>query len=114
MLRSKDLHTKTCKKCNKVFRTDNSEIDICSACEKQKAYQKAYRDSHKKEAKAYREQRRAEKFHRTLPDSIPLREYTAIIKNYNDSHKTNYSYGQFELLRFLGKITEEDLKECAT
>lgn len=114
MLRSKELHTKTCKKCNKVFRTDNNEADICSACEKRKEYQKSYRDSHKTEAKEYREQYKVQRFHRTLLDTIPLREYTAIIKRYNEKHGTSYTYGQFELMRFFGTITNKDLEECAT
>ena len=55
---------------------------------------------------------KTQRFHRTLPDSIPLREYTAVIKRYNEKHGTRYTYGQFELMRFIGKITDKDLEEC--
>lgn len=110
MLRSKELYEKKCKHCNLIFRTDNDKATSCPSCKikAEKEYQKAYRDSHKKEAKEYREQYKK----KPPTEIIPLREYTAIIKKYNDLHKTSYSYGQFVLLQFLGKITEEDLKEC--
>ena len=109
MLSSKGLYEKKCKRCNLTFRTDNPHATTCSPCrlKAEKEYQKAYRDSHKKEAEKYRKQ------HKKKPstETIPLREYTAIIKNYNDLHNTNYSYGQFELLQFLGKITLGGEKE---
>lgn len=104
MLRSKDLYQKKCKDCNLIFRTDNDKVTVCPSCKQkaQREYQKAYRDSHKKEIKEYREQFKKNK--KQTFEAIPLREYTAIIENYNTKHKTKYTYGQFTLLVNCGKI----------
>ena len=98
MLRSKDLYQKKCKDCNLIFRTDNDKVTVCPSCKHkaEREYQKAYREQLKKIKK------------QTL-EAIPLREYTAIIENYNKKHKTNYTYGQFTLLVNCGKI---NFKEC--
>lgn len=106
MLRSKDLYQKKCKDCNLIFRTNNENATVCPSCKQkaQREYQKAYRESHKKELKEYREKFKKIKTKTQTLEAIPLREYTAIIENYNKKHKTKYTYGQFTLLLYLGKI----------
>lgn len=111
MLRSKDLYQKKCKDCNLIFRTDNDKVTVCPSCKQkaQREYQKAYRDSHKKEAKEYRENFKKIKSKKRNLETISLREFTAIIENYNKKHKTKYTYGQFTMLVNCGKI---NFKEC--
>ncbi len=66
---------------------------------------KEYRDKHKDKAKEYREQYKAnKKFHRVSPDTVPIRELTAIIEKYNTQHGTHYTYGQFVSLVHNKKI----------
>lgn len=99
-----EKYEKLCERCEKTFRTDKDDETICPACKK-KEYQKEYRDKHKDKAKEYREQYKAnKKFHRTAPDTIPIRELTAIIEQYNKQHGTCYTYGQFVSLVHNKKI----------
>lgn len=109
MLRSKDLYQKKCKDCNLIFRTDNDKVTVCPSCKQkaQREYQKAYRESHKKEIKEYRA--RFKKIRKTalknnITINIPLREFTAIIERYNKKHKTHYTYGRFVSLVHSGVI----------
>lgn len=104
MLRIKELYIKTCKHCKKTFRTDNKRVYICPSCKRDK---KAEWSSLRNEAARKPEPR----FHRTVPDTVPIRELVGIIERYNKKHGTCYSYGQFELMRFLGRITKEEIND---
>lgn len=112
MLRSKDLYTKTCKDCKKTFRTESNHTRLCPTCKKA-------HDAETKRRKREYENEQSKKpirqvFHRVLPETIPIREFTAIIERYNRKHNTRYTYGQFQLMMFYGKISNKDLKECVT
>ncbi len=109
MLRSKELFVKSCKRCEKTFRTDKEGAKVCPVCQEKalKEYQKKYREEHKDKAKEHRERYKSlkkEKFHRTVPNTTPIRELTAIIEKYNIQHGTRYTYGQFVSLVHNKKI----------
>ncbi len=93
MALSKELFVKSCKRCEKTFRTDDDKIKECPSCrEKRREYREQYKSLKK------------EKFHRTAPDTVSLDKLTAIIEKYNTQHGTCYTYGQFVCLVHNKKI----------
>ena len=98
------IYTKVCRRCGKEFQTHKIKMQLCPDCkaEKKKEWSSVRNEDNRKPKQT---------FHRTVPDVLPIRPYTAIIEQYNKTHGTCYTYGQFEMLRFLKKITKEEIND---
>lgn len=81
-----NLYTKTCRRCGERFETYKKKRYICNKC--RLADNNYFR-------KPQNEPKKIEKFHRVLPDSVPIRAYVTKIERYNREHGTSYTYGQF-------------------
>lgn len=96
MAEDKIIYNKTCKNCGKSFKTYKKNRHRCNECR--------VTDSNNYFRKPQNEPENKEKFHRTLPGTVPIRAYVAKIERYNLEHGTSYTYGQFENLIHNGKI----------
>lgn len=57
------------------------------------------------------EAKKKAKFHRFIPDTIPLKEMVRLLERFNRANKRCYTYGQFVSLINSGKITKEELDD---
>ena len=92
----KILYTKICKRCGEQFETHFRKGRFCDDCKGVNGNNYSRKPQNEPENK--------EKFHRTLPGTLPIRAYVAKMENYNRKHGTSYTYGQFENLVHNGKI----------
>ncbi len=96
MTEEKELFTKICMECGFEFETESKRVKLCDICRKKKSAQ-----NRKEQNKQFKKPKANI---RTVKDAIPIREYTAIIEQYNRQHGTSYTYGQFSALVSVGKI----------
>lgn len=87
------LYTKECKRCRKVFRTDNKAVYVCTEC-KEKNKEKHSRKRIKTVFKVYGSRSR----------DISIRNFVHRLNLYNDKHGTSYTYGQAVMLMDKGEI----------
>lgn len=100
MSEEKKLYVKICMDCGLEFKTEQKRAKLCEACRAKKSVEKSREQNKqfkKPKAKAL-----------SLKDGIPIREYTAIIEQYNREHRTSYTYGQFTALVSVGEIKLEE------
>ena len=96
MNEEKELYSKICMDCGFEFKTEQKRAKLCDICRKKKSVQNS-----KEQNKQFKKPKVNV---RTVKDSIPIREYTAIIEQYNREHGTRYTYGQFTALVSVGEI----------
>ena len=91
-----ELYRHKCK-CGRKFYSESKRAYRCPYC--------------KGESKAANKQRNNEMIkkpraetHKPMPVNISLPNMMELLRLYNENHGTNYSYGQFVLGMYLGKI----------
>lgn len=102
-----DIYTRICKDCKKTFKTDKPAAQYCPEC-KAEHRQKTW-DKYKEQLKKPKAEAR-KKSPELWNDTKDLDAFNRLCELYNKNHGTNYSYGQFELQRFLGKINIREVQ----
>lgn len=96
-MKTDKLITKKCTACGLTFRTDSNDINICGSC-----------SNHNKKAKSKkkRKTRRA-----SISSEIPLSSFMNMLEEYNNRHKTSYTYGKMTSLIDNGTIPISDFSK---
>ena len=88
------VKTFNCSRCGEPFGAKTNYALYCPNCRKEVVKEKGAASKAKKKAAGYKPQ------HEIQNTKSFLRE----LDKYNKEHRTHLSYGQYELMRFLGKV----------
>ena len=101
-----ELYIRKCK-CGRTFESERKLTRLCPYCreENRKASLKKNNPYVKKPVAEA-----SKKSPELWNDTKDLDAFNRLCELYNKNHGTNYSYGQFELQRFLGKINIREVQ----
>ncbi len=95
-----ELYTLKCQECKLTFKTDKKLQRLCPGCRKRLLREKRLLENinNKKPSKT--------KASPGIP-RLSIKQVCKILRKYNKSHNTKYTYGQFVNLIYMGQIDLE-------
>ncbi len=94
------VYTRVCKNCGVKFETGKARASVCNDCKKVTKLRLArerYDDFKKPNAE------------RKVNTGRSVNDFVLIVEEYNVTHNTDYSYGEFESALNTGKIKRHEL-----